>query len=182
MNRTETLKILAVLRGAYPAFYRDMGRQEADSVVALWEEMFADEPYSIVAAATKALIANDSKGFPPNIGAVKARIQQLTQPQEITDAEAWALVSRAVRKLDWLAPEKQFDKLPPDVRAAVGSPHTLVEWGKMDEATFGSVAASVFKRTYTARRAASRDFDALPADVKRLALQTAGQFALEGKT
>ena len=44
MNETETLKILAVLKGAYPAFYRGMSRKEADGVVALWAEMFTDEP------------------------------------------------------------------------------------------------------------------------------------------
>lgn len=66
MNQTETLQIMAVLRGAYPAFYRDMVRKDAESVVALWTEMFAEEDVAIVAAAVKALIATDDKGFPPH--------------------------------------------------------------------------------------------------------------------
>lgn len=182
MNREETLRIMAVLKASYPSYYKGMSREDANSIVALWAEMFADEPVSLVAAAVKALIASDEKGYPPHIGAVKAHIRKLTNPQEMTEGEAWGLVSRAVRKLDWLAPEKQFDKLPPDVRSAVGSPHTLVEWGKMDEDTFGSVAASNFQRAYRARRAASREFEALPQDIKNLALGFSGNRALEEGT
>ena len=89
MNQTETLKIMAVLRGAYPAFYRDMSRKEAESVVALWTEMFADVDAAIVAAAIKALIATDDKGFPPHIGAVMAKVRQITQPAGMTAQEAW---------------------------------------------------------------------------------------------
>ena len=61
MNQTETLQIMAVLRGAYPAFYQDMVRKDAESVVALWTEMFAEEDVAIVAAAVKALIATDDR-------------------------------------------------------------------------------------------------------------------------
>ena len=71
MDRQETMKILSVLRGAYPAFYRDTSRQEAEAIVNLWAEMFADEDYLLVGAAVKSLIVSDSKGFPPVIGQVK---------------------------------------------------------------------------------------------------------------
>ena len=37
MKRDDTIKILSVLRGAYPAFYRDITKQEAESTIALWE-------------------------------------------------------------------------------------------------------------------------------------------------
>ena len=39
MDRQETMKILSVLRGAYPAFYRDTSRQEAEAIVNLWAAM-----------------------------------------------------------------------------------------------------------------------------------------------
>lgn len=181
MNREETLKIMAVLRGAYPNFYRDMTHASAEGIVGLWQEMFTAEPYDLVAAAVKALIATDAKGFPPHIGAVKAWIQQIAHPEEMTEAEAWALVSQAVRNTDWLNPEKQFTSLPPAIQAAVGSPHTLVEWGKLPEDTFASVAASHFHRVYRAKQASARSNAALPQDIKAVAAQLSRALALEGE-
>lgn len=77
MDREETLKIMAVLKAAYPAYYRDMPKRDAENAVSLWNEMFAEDDYAVVGAAVKALIASDVKGFPPNIGAVKAQIQRI---------------------------------------------------------------------------------------------------------
>lgn len=182
MTRQETGIIMDILSTAYPRFYAGKDAPDPRMTMSLWEEMFADEPVELVAAAVKALIATDDKGFPPHIGAVKGRIRQITQPMEMTEVEAWGLVSRAVRKLDWLAPEKQFNKLPPDIQSAIGSPHTLVEWGKMDEDAFGSVAASNFQRSYRARRAATREFEALPSDIKSLALGFTKQLSLDEET
>lgn len=179
MTRTETTKILAVLRGAYPAFYRDMGRKEADGVVALWTEMFSEEPYELVAAAVKALIACDEKGFPPHIGAVKARIRQITTPQEMTEGEAWALVQRAVSRGIYNARE-EYERLPKLIQGIVGSHNQLREWAMMDADTVQSVVASNFQRSYRARAAVNREYAALPADVKALVDNMAGKLALEG--
>lgn len=182
MTETDTLKILAVLRGAYPAFYRDMGKREAESVVALWTEMFSDDPYELVAAAIKALIACDEKGFPPHIGAVKARIRQITTPQEITEAEAWGLVIRAVSRGIYNSKE-EFEKLPRLIQGVVGSPNQLREWAMMDADTVQSVVASNFQRSYRARAASNRDYAMLPPDVKALVDNLAGNLALsEGGT
>lgn len=79
MKREDVIKLMSVLRGAYPQFYRDVGRQEALDTISLWTDMFAEDDAAIVAAAVKALIATDSKGYPPHIGAVKAKIRQLTE-------------------------------------------------------------------------------------------------------
>lgn len=179
MTGNETLKILAVLKGAYPAFYRDMGRKEADGIVALWTEMFAEDPYELVAAAVKALIACDEKGFPPHIGAVKARIRKITTPQEMTEGEAWALVLRAVSRSAYNARE-EFDKLPKLLQGVVGSPNQLRDWALMDSGTLQSVVASNVQRSYKARAAANRDYAALPGDVKALVDSMVGKLALEG--
>lgn len=64
MTRDETLKIMAVLKATYPNFYKDMTRRDAEGVVALWTDMFSEDSYNAVAAAVKAFIASDSKGFP----------------------------------------------------------------------------------------------------------------------
>ena len=93
MDRTETIKIMAVLRGAYPQFYRDISEQEAEDTVNLWHDMFGTEEYALVAAAVKSLIEGDEHGFPPHIGAVKAKLRLLAGGEEPTEAEVWNLVS-----------------------------------------------------------------------------------------
>lgn len=167
MNDTETLKILAVLKGAYPSFYRDMKRTEADGVVALWAELFADEPYELVAAAVKALIAGDEKGFPPHIGAVKARIRQITQPASMTEGEAWALIHRAIKNSAY-GSQEEFDRLPPELKRLAGGPSQLREWSQMDPDTVQSVVASNVQRSYREVARQGREYAALPSDVKAL--------------
>ncbi len=65
MTREETIKVLAVLKAAYPSFYKDMRRDEGESVVALWCDLFVDDDYQLVAGAVKALIATETSGYPP---------------------------------------------------------------------------------------------------------------------
>ena len=110
MTREDTIKILSVLRGAYPAFYRDITKQEAESTIALWESMFDEEPYELVAAAVKAFISGDGKGFPPAIGQIKERIRLITTPEEMTEQEAWSYVSKALRNSTYGSVE-EFAKL-----------------------------------------------------------------------
>lgn len=83
MTRDETLKIMAVLKATYPNFYKDMTRRDAEGVVALWTDMFSEDSYNAVAAAVKAFIASDSKGFPPVVGQVKQRVTELASAKAL---------------------------------------------------------------------------------------------------
>ena len=167
MTREETIKILAVLRGAYPAFYRDITKQEAESTIALWMSMFDEEQYELVGAAVKAFIAGDNKGFPPSIGQVKERIRQITQPEEMTEQEAWALVSKALRNATY-GSEEEFAKLPPEVQAVVHDPGQLRQWAMSPADTVETVIASNFMRSFKVKQKVNREFTALPTSVKQL--------------
>lgn len=149
MDRSEVLKIMSVLRGAYPAFYRNIDRKEAEATVGLWEDMFKHDEYPLVAAAVKALIESDNKGYPPHIGAVKAKLRLITGGDEMTEAEAWEVVSRALRNSTYGSRE-EFEKFPTIIKRLVGSPAQLREWGMMDSETVHSVVASNFQRSYKA--------------------------------
>lgn len=172
MTREDTLDLLSVLKAAYPNFYRDMTRKDADHVISLWTEMFKDEPAELVALAVKAHIATDKKGFPPHIGAIKDAIVKIQQPDEMTELEAWGLVQKALRN-GYYGAQEEFDKLPPVVQRLVGSPNQLREWSLMDTETISSVVASNFQRSYKARAAHEREFLALPSEVKQTMTQIA---------
>lgn len=168
MTRQETGIIMDILTTAYPAFYNGRNAPDMRMTVNLWAEMFAEDDVKIVAAAVKALIATDDKGFPPHIGAVKGRIRQISNPDEMTEQEAWALISKVLRDGYYNA-EAEFAKLPPLVQDVVHDPRQLREWSMMDEATVQSVVASNVQRSFRAKAQNRRDFEALPKDVQALA-------------
>ena len=167
MTREDTIKILSVLRGAYPAFYRDITKQEAESTIALWESMFDEEPYELVAAAVKAFISGDGKGFPPAIGQIKERIRLITTPEEMTEQEAWALVSKALRNSTY-GSEEEFAKLPPEVKSVVHDPGQLKQWAMSPADEVETVIASNFMRSFRVKQKATKEYLALPTEVKRL--------------
>ena len=166
MTREDTIKILSVLRGAYPAFYRDITKQEAESTIALWSAMFDEEPYELVGAAVKAFIAGDGKGFPPAIGQIKERIRQITQPDEMTEQEAWVYVSKALRNSTY-GSEEEFKKLPPEIQAVVHDPGQLRQWAMSPAEDVETVIASNFMRSFRAKQKVNKEYMALPTSVKQ---------------
>lgn len=188
MNTDETLAIMGVLKAAYPAYYRDMSRKDAEGVVSLWQTMFADEPAAVVAAAVKAHIATDKKGFPPHIGAIKDAIVKLTKPPELelSEMEAWNIVRRAIKGSymeAWSRKERygdkvsavyHFEQLPPLLQQIVGGPETLAAWNKLDEDEISTVLQSNFMRSFRARAANAREYLALPSDVRQTMEALAG--------
>lgn len=181
MNLEETLAIMGILQIAYPTYYRGVGKEQALAAANLWAEMFADDSPAHVAAAVKALIATDEKGYPPSIGAVKAQLRKITQPPSMAPVEAWGLVWRAIQRSGYNSRE-EFEKLPPTLRRLVGSPDQLKAWSMMDAGTVQSVIASNFQRSYQARAKQEEEFQALPSDIKTMIGGLAERLALEGNT
>lgn len=177
MTRQETVSILAILRAAFPSFYKGMERKDLEGIVSLWNDMFRDDAANVVAGAVKALIATKTTGYPPTIGEVKEHVRRITKPREMTEQEAWARISKALRN-SLYGSEEEFRKLPPVLQSVVHDPRQLREWAMMDEATVQSVVASNVQRSYRTRVQQARDFDALPGDVKALSRGLAEQFAL----
>ena len=177
MNQKETIAVLAVLKTAYPQFYRGLSPQELQETVTLWSEMFAAVDFQVVKAAVKAHIATDAKGYPPHIGAIKAAIRKITQPDEMSEMEAWGYVSRALRNSSYNS-IKEFERLPPVVRRIVGAPSQLREWAAMDSDTVQSVVQSNFMRSYRARSQSEQEYLALPAEVKETMAQLADSMSL----
>lgn len=167
MNSAETKLVLGVLRAAFPSFYKDMKREELNGIVNLWQAMFADDDAEAVMAAVKALIAVKVEGFPPTIGAVKEQLTRLTEANELTELEAWAMVSKATRR-GYYSFKEEFEKLPEVVQRAVGSAEQLRIWSQMDENTVESVVASNFMRTFKVKQKQQKELAMIPSDVRQM--------------
>ena len=152
---------MTILRIAYPNFYKGVSEKDHGDTVFLWATMFKDDTYGLVSAAVKTFIASDEKGFPPHIGAIKAAIAKLTQPEALTEAEAWNIVRR---KMSCYATRADFLSLPPVIQRAVGSASQLCQWAMTDMESL-PVIQSNFMRSYRAALDAERQRAKIPKDV-----------------
>lgn len=177
MTLTETGQVMDVLTVAYPQFYRRQSAEERAKALMLWASMFETEDVELVVGAVKALVCAKEDDWPPSIGAVKAKLRLLTQPEEMTEAEAWGLVRKAIGRSAYES-KREFEALPPMLRRLVGEPSQLRDWAMMDEETVASVVASNFQRSYRARAQSAREYEALPPSVKALVGAVSGRFAL----
>lgn len=162
MTVQDTARIMDVLSTAYPQFYKGQTTAEKATTVRLWAALFEGDDPLLVANAVRALIVTDEKGFPPHIGAVKAKMRQLTAPPTVTDLEAWRQVRQAISDSIYGSAE-EFAKLPSALQGLVGTPGQLAQWARMDEQTVESVVASNWMRAYRAKEQAQREASALPS-------------------
>lgn len=167
MTKNEAAQILAVLKAAYPSYYVNQKEQDVKAVISLWQEMFANDNPQIVAAAVKAFINSDIKGFPPSIGQIRGKINLLTRPERMTEQEAWGMVAKAVSN-SWYHASEEFNKLPAELQELIGSANQLREWGQMDSGTLQTVVASNFMRSYREQTKRAEEYDALPGDVTKM--------------
>ena len=161
MTREETKAIMAILKAGYPNFYKGMTKEDATNAINLWATMFVDEPVQLITEAVKSLMC--TLKYPPTIADVKEKIELLTQPEQLTEMEAWNLVRKAMNTSDFV---KSFQDLPPIIRRIVGSASQLKEWAYTEGDI--SVISSNFMRSYRARAAHERELTRLPQSAKAM--------------
>lgn len=81
MERADVIRLLGRLKQAYPQAYAKMTRAEAEELVSLWLDMLTGEDLTAAKDAVDALIAEDTKGFPPKVGQVLAKIRSAASPR-----------------------------------------------------------------------------------------------------
>lgn len=167
MNLKETTVIMAILKEAYPYYYKDKTKEELITSINLWQEMFTDDDVNLVKAAIKVHISTNTTSFPPVIGQIKNSIQKITQKEEMTEQQAWSLISKAISNSAYNA-TTEYDKLPKLLQIVAGSPAMLREWSQMDSETVQSVVASNFMRSYKVKANNEKEYQALPNDIKQL--------------
>ena len=80
VERADVISLLGRLKQAYPQAYAKMTRAEAEEMVSLWSDMLGGEDPAAARDAVNALIAEDTKGFPPKVGQVLAKIRGTASP------------------------------------------------------------------------------------------------------
>lgn len=175
MNREEIIAIFKVLKTAYPKFYAEMSRKEAEDTINLWQEMFAHENPALVTAAIKDLI--NSFKFPPTIADVKDRMYELTNTETETPIEIWNEIMSAIRNSIYYAGQ-EFERLPDMAKKFVGSPAQLREWA-MSEDFNESVVRGQFLKQIEVIKKRDKDNAMMLPDTKAIIGTLANKFMLE---
>lgn len=75
MTKKEAVQILAILKAAYPNFYKDMSADEAQGTVSVWSMQFANVSAEIVLMALNKAISTSK--YPPTIAEVKEKFSSI---------------------------------------------------------------------------------------------------------
>lgn len=168
MNRVETLKIMAILKASYPAFYSKIPPEEYAGIASVWQESFFKEPYELVAVAVKSLIKTHS-GYPPDIATISTELKNLVSAAtgESTDEELWFIYKKAVMNSGYCENET-FDKLPPILQKYCGSARTLYEHAMMPLDTFSTVLHGQFLKQLPIMRQRQEYHDSLSEPMRNM--------------
>ena len=167
MTKKGVSQMLTMLRTMFPNSYSKADENDNMALLYLWDELLKEHEDQIVFIALKSWLSTNVSGFPPTPGMILAEIHKLTDEECMTEQEAWNLVKKAIRNCDMLDPSKEYDKLPDDIKALVGSSGTLLEWACMDTENLHTVVASNFQRSYRTKKNREKEYAAIPESVKK---------------
>lgn len=163
MTKNEVIKLLMTIQTFYPNYQVE----NKEFTINAWYAIIGDCDYKLMEKALQAYITTDTSGFAPSIGQLLDKLHTIQNPQELNEMEAWSLVSKALRNGYYGAVE-EFNKLPPLVQKAVGSPDNLRNWSQTDSESIENVVQSNFMRSYRLVVNHENEIKKMPADVRTL--------------
>ena len=129
MSRDNIIAILGILKTAYPRFYANMKKTEAEETISLWQEMFSDTDIRILTIAVKRLITHFE--FPPTIADVKKEILKITTKQE-SNIDYWQEVLKMMSNALYMKKE-EFDNYSDICKRFFGNVDNLRSYGVMEK-------------------------------------------------
>lgn len=129
MTRDNVIAILGILKTAYPKFYKEMKKTEAEETISLWQEMFSDTDIRILTIAVKRLITHFE--FPPTIADVKKEILKITTKQE-NNIDYWQEVLKMMSNSLYMKKE-EFDNYSDICKRFFGNVDNLRSYGEMEK-------------------------------------------------
>ena len=163
MDREETKKIIRIIKNSYPNY----NPENISDAIDVWAMMLSEYSYERVAIALKTYITTDTSGFAPSIGQIINSMQKIEMPNELSETQAWELVSKALRNSTYNA-ESEFEKLPPVIQKTVGSPTQLRNWGQTDLSSIENVVQSNFMRSYREIAKREKELQRMPIEARAI--------------
>ena len=160
MTIKDARKLIAVFMVTYPN-YKPI---DTELAAATWADAMSEYTYEQVSVALKMYLKTSTSGFAPTPGQLIEKIQVVTQPELLSETEAWAIVRSSLSRCGYYSVE-EFEKFPPIIQKAVGSPSQLRVWALDQDYNEGVVSAQ-FGRVYRALAEKQKDFDKMPSNIQ----------------
>lgn len=171
MTESEVGKLLSVALAAYPEKTSGWNEATQRGLARAWTMVLSDYTYQEGSAALQVYLKSDKYNRFPGAGQIATIIDNLkdqADPTDITPSQAWAIVRPAISDSTYHS-EEHFNKFPPDVQEAVGSPQQLYAWAQMPSDTIDSVVKSNFcNRDFPTIVKRRKEKERLPKPVKDL--------------
>lgn len=170
MNKQETCKIMVYMQAEKPHSFTGLTAELYDLKIELWQDAFSDVPYKVVFGAVRAFMMTDVTNFAPGIGQINDIIYKYGEngQNQMTGEEAWnGIVLKALRNSTYNA-QKEFDKLPNNVKKLVSSPATLRNWGLMDTETLERSVKHGFVKSYSTISDREKETNKIAPNIRKL--------------
>ena len=163
MTREETVKIIRIAYSNNPNIKIP---DNISDIVDSWHFTLKEFDYNDIAISLAAYNRTDTSGFLPTPAKLISILQKITQPQELNEMEAWALVCDALQNSGYNYAE-EYAKLPPLVQKAVGLPTQLQTWA-LTENLNKDVVGSNFMRCYRIEVERQNEISKMPQNVRQM--------------
>lgn len=160
MTIKDARKLIAVFMVTYPN-YKPI---DTELAAATWADAMSEYTYEQVSVALKMYLKTSTSGFAPTPGQLIEKIQVVTQPELLSETEAWTIVRSSLSRCGYYSVE-EFEKFPPIIQKAVGSPSQLRVWALDPDYNEGVVSAQ-FGRVYRTLAEKQKDFDKMPSNIQ----------------
>lgn len=163
MERDDIKEIIKIIKVAYPNY----NPGDLKDTVDVWYMMLKEYPKEDIIIALKTYITNNTSGFAPSISHLIDNVHKMKEiGSEMTDSQAWALVSKAISNAGYHATE-EFEKLPKIIKDIVGSPNVLKQWSQTDVNDLKAISNS-FMWSYRNELAKQKEIRRMPSEAKAL--------------
>lgn len=175
MSRDNIIAILGILKTAYPRFYANMAKNQAEETIALWQEMFKDTDIRVLTIAVKRLITHLE--FPPTVADVKKEIVKITSDNKNT-IDYWQEAFKMMCSALYMQKE-EFNTYSDICKKFFGNVDNLRSYGAMDRQEVINNIQPRFLRYAENYQKQEKENMMLPNDYKKMVQKLVSKFEVK---
>lgn len=158
MTKAEFATIAAAIRTYFPRYTIFPNAEAMD----LWFQELRDIPADVLGTALRKWVATNK--WPPTIAELRAESRNCVDGKLPDWGEAWAEVTKAVRRYGWARPQEALESMQPTTRAAV----ERIGWTDICQSENPETIRAQFRQVYEISAARETESRQLPQEVKAM--------------
>jgi len=162
MEKNESLTLIEILAAAYPNQKQFADPVQTVKTAKVWASLLGDIPVKLALEATKKHCMLSK--FPPTIAEIRERATEIMNPEtEITAADAWGYVMKAIRGYGNWREHEALDSLPEIVKKVV----TAIGWKDICLSEEPDIIRAQFRMAFEKIAKSDKETKSLPEAFKK---------------